>query len=55
MAPELLFPDMFGFTGKFTKQLPSMDTDIYAIGMTIFEVNARSFLLKILNLSPGRF
>ena len=22
MAPELLFPDIFGFTGKFAKQLP---------------------------------
>ena len=46
MAPELLFPEEFGFTGKFTKQLPSKDTDIYAIGMTIFEVSTRSFLLK---------
>ena len=55
MAPELLFPDMFGFTGKFTKQLPSKDTDIYAIGMTIIEVSARFFLSKILNSPPGRF
>ena len=41
MAPELLYPDMFGFTGRFEKQLPSKDTDIYAIGMTILEVSAR--------------
>jgi len=38
MAPELLLPEVFGFTGKFEKQLPSKDTDIYAIGMTILEV-----------------
>ena len=41
MAPELLYPDNFGFTGKFLKQLPSKATDIYAIGMTILEVSAR--------------
>ena len=41
MAPELLDPDMFEFTGRFEKQLPSKDTDIYAIGMTILEVSAR--------------
>ena len=27
MAPELLYPDKFGFTGVFEKQLPSKDTD----------------------------
>ena len=41
MAPELLLPEEFGFTGKFEKLLPSKNTDIYAIGMTILEVNAR--------------
>ena len=40
MAPELLYPGDFGFTGKLEKQLPSKDTDIYAIGMTILEVSA---------------
>ena len=40
MAPELLFPDKFGFTGKLQKQLPSKDTDIYAVGMTMLEVGA---------------
>ena len=41
MALELLYPDNFEFTGKFAKLLPSKDTDIYAIGMTILEVSAR--------------
>ena len=43
MAPELLYPDNFEFTGEFQKQLPSKDTDIYAIGMTILEVGARPY------------
>ena len=55
MAPELLFPDMFGFTGKLANQLPSKDTDIYAIGMTVLEVSARPFLSGILDSPPGRF
>jgi len=38
MAPELFFPDRFGFTGEFANQIPSKDTDIYATGMTILEV-----------------
>ena len=42
MAPELLNPDKFGFTGRFEMQLPSKDTDIYAIGMTVLEVSACS-------------
>lgn len=42
MAPELLLPEEFGFAGKFLKQLPSMSTDIYAIGMTMLEVSAYS-------------
>ena len=41
MAPELLHPK-FGFTGGFGKQLPTKDTDIYAIGMTILEASARA-------------
>ena len=40
MAPELLDPDTFGFTGEFLKELPSVSTDTYAIGMTILEVSA---------------
>ena len=46
MAPELLYPEMFEFTGRLEKQLPSKDTDIYAIGMTILEVGARPFPSK---------
>jgi len=38
MAPELLLPEEFGYNGRLMKQLPSKDTDIYAIGMTILEV-----------------
>jgi len=38
MAPELMDPERFGFTGESLKQLPSKSTDIYAIGMTILEV-----------------
>ena len=52
MAPELLFPDRFGFTGKLANQLPSKDTDIYAIGITVLEVSARLFLLEILDSPP---
>ena len=42
MAPELLAPEKFGFTGALLKRLPSMSTDIYAMGMTILEVSACS-------------
>ena len=55
MAPELLLPEVFGFTGKFEKQLPSKDTDIYAIGMTILEVSARLYILELLYSPSGRF
>ena len=55
IAPELLFPEKFGFTGEFLKRLPSKDTDIYAIGMTILEVSACPFLLELLDSPPGRF
>lgn len=41
MAPELMLPEMFGYTDELSKQLPSMSTDIYAIGMTILEVSTR--------------
>ena len=39
MAPEVMYPDKFGFTSEHRKQLPSRSTDIYALGMTILEVN----------------
>lgn len=38
MAPELLYPEHFGFSGDCQKQLPSKSTDTYALGMTILEV-----------------
>ena len=40
MAPELFLPEIFGFTDEDVRRLPSLSTDIYAIGMTIFEVRA---------------
>ena len=46
MAPELLLPEEFGFTGESLKQLPSKGTDIYAFGMTILEVCAFLHLLE---------
>jgi len=36
MSPEMLLPEEFGFSGKF-QCLPSMSTDVYALGMTILE------------------
>lgn len=39
MAPELFFPEHFGFTNVDLRRLPSQSTDIYAMGMTIFEVS----------------
>lgn len=38
MAPELLYPEHFGFPRNCRKLLPSKGTDIYALGMTILEV-----------------
>ena len=38
MAPELLYPEHFGFHKDCQKRLPSKGTDIYALGMTILEV-----------------
>lgn len=39
MAPELMYPDKFGFTSKFRRRLPSRGTDIYGLGMTILEAS----------------
>ena len=55
MAPELFFPDKFGFIGELEEQLPSKGMDIYAIGMTIFEVSVHPWRLRILNSPLGRF
>jgi len=49
MAPELILPEEFGFIDKLEKKLPSKETDIYAIGMTILEVSVRPFPSRILN------
>ena len=38
MAPELMFPEEFGFTSESQIRLPSRGTDVYALGMTILEV-----------------
>lgn len=38
MAPEIMYPEKFGFTHEPKKRLPSKSTDIYALGMTILEV-----------------
>ena len=40
MAPEMIYPEKFGFAGKYRKRLPSRSTDIYALGMTVLEVSA---------------
>ena len=40
MAPEAMYPEKFGFIGKYRKRLPSKSTDVYALGMTILEVSA---------------
>lgn len=57
MAPELMYPDGFGFTKECRIRLPSRGTDIYALGMTILEV--RSFLPSLssveqLGVCPSR-
>ena len=49
MAPEAIYPERFGFIGEHRKRLPSRNTDIYALGMTILEVstfNSRYYILK---------
>ena len=46
MAPELFFPEHFGFTNVDLRRLPSQSTDVYAIGMTIFEVRACVYQMK---------
>ena len=54
MAPELLLPEHFGFPDELAKRLPTKSTDIYAIGMTIFEVCADSYPYKASIQSPDR-
>ena len=38
MAPELLYPEHYGFPEDCQKRLPSRGTDNYALGMTVLEV-----------------
>jgi len=45
MAPEVMHPEKFGFTGRYRRRLPSKSTDIYALGMTILEVSAFTSLI----------
>jgi serine/threonine protein kinase len=39
MAPELMYPEKFGFSDQYGERLPSRSTDTYALGMTILEVS----------------
>ena len=48
MAPELIDPGKFGFTGDLLKVIPSKSTDVYAIGMTILEVSTCLYPSRIL-------
>ena len=46
MAPEILDPETYGYTGRSRRKLPSKSTDIYALGMTVLEARTGSpFLL----------
>jgi hypothetical protein len=38
-APEMMDPDRFGFSKNLVAKIPSKETDIYALGMTILEVS----------------
>jgi len=40
MAPEIMYPEKFGFTCRHRRRLPSRSTDIYALSMTVLEVSA---------------
>ena len=55
MAPEIMDPERFGFTGGSMKRLPSMSTDIYALGMTILEVSTipRAYASKYSTTLPA--
>jgi len=34
----MLLPEEYGFSNDSQRQLPSMATDVYALGMTVLEV-----------------
>ena len=46
MAPEMMLPEKFGFTGECQTRLPSRGTDIYSLGMTILEVGVYLWELR---------
>jgi len=48
MAPEMLLPEEYGFSGVHLRRLPSTSTDIYALGMSILEV--RMSTAQLLNV-----
>ena len=49
MAPEILDPDRYGYIKRARRKLPSKNTDIYALGMTILEARIGSPLLLLLS------
>lgn len=54
MAPEMMYPEKFGFTcDEYRKRLPSRSTDVYALGMTIFEASAFVSLPLCTEISYG--
>ena len=48
MAPEMLLPELYGFSKDCQRRLPSTGTDTYALGMTSLEVSVST------ELSPER-
>jgi serine/threonine protein kinase len=44
MAPELLLPEQFGLP----QSLPSKQSDVYALGMIIYEVSKGFFLASLI-------
>jgi serine/threonine protein kinase len=53
MAPEIMYPEKFGFVGRYRKRLPSRSTDIYALGMTVLEVSAFASTIPPTEVSCG--
>jgi len=46
-APEILDPDRYGYVRRARIRLPSKSTDMYALGMTIFEVRTNLPVLPL--------
>jgi serine/threonine protein kinase len=49
-APECLDPEKFGFGRNSRKRLPSKSTDIYALGMTIYEASEHIYRVNVLEV-----